>query len=600
MAQVITNPNASSGGASGSEQKDERTAPKHLVQGLSGETVVLTAANLADGPIVTILECTDTEVELAAAEVHSVILSGCTGCTIKVSVGTKIVSETVTMNGCTGSGVKSAVKINTIEVVGCETTTITVNNPEQLGRVEHEGTSNVIFSCVNSPEYNVEQTKESLLAIAAAVQAPLSDPLKFVTRFFDEEIVTEEADELDRKETAAAEAKKPKRSAAATEKAEALKSAKKALGEGKASEGVEHSIVGKEGEIITIGPELPNKAVVWLKECNDCRINFLEDAVLVKLMIHKCTGCRIHLAKGVKIATSIVEMWECIGTELDTDIKLGTLQIDVSKEVTIGFASTEELGQLVQAGVSNLTLKFGGDGGPEHNKVLTDEVLQVLAPGLLPGDKTTQFTTRLVDGVVLTEEIIRLANDYPTTAREKAKHDKDIQAKDEALTEMAEKLLGAEGVLPESTKIEIKAKVKSQKDKLQSELETDSGPEARVEYKKRLGNDMFKAKDYTQAAVHYTEAIQIKDDIPAIYSNRCMCFLKMGQADRALVDADKCIELDPKYVKAHFRRGVALLELGELVESLKAFRRTLDLDPKNSQAKASMALAEKKLSMTRR
>jgi hypothetical protein len=49
-----------------------------------------------------------------------------------------------------------------------------------------------------------------------------------------------------------------------------------------------------------------------------------------------------------------------------------------------------------------------------------------LAPGLLADDKTTQFTTRLVDGEVLTEEVIRLANDYPTTVREKAIHDKEL------------------------------------------------------------------------------------------------------------------------------------------------------------------------------
>jgi hypothetical protein len=44
----------------------------------------------------------------------------------------------------------------------------------------------------------------------------------------------------------------------------------------------------------------------------------------------------------------------------------------------------------------------------------------------------------------------------------------------------------------------------------------------------------------------------------------------------------------------------ALLESGELIEALKSFRKTLDLDPKNTQARASMALAEKKLEMSRR
>ena len=41
----------------------------------------------------------------------------------------------------------------------------------------------------------------------------------------------------------------------------------------------------------------------------------------------------------------------------------------------------------------------------------------------------------------------------------------------------------------------------------------------------------------------------------------------------------------------------ALLELDRYVDACKAFRITLDLDPKNAQAKSSMMLAEKKMSM---
>lgn len=233
--------------------------------------------------------------------------------------------------------------------------------------------------------------------------------------------------------------------------------------------------------------------------------------------------------------------------------------------------------------------------------VIDGSTLAKIAPGLKPDDNLTQFITRIVDGAVLTEEIIRLANDFPTTAREKAKHDRDLKAKDAALTSMAEQMLTAGGAaLPPKEKAEIAAKVKSAQQKVQSELEADAGPEARVEYKKRQGNEMFKAKDYTQAAVLYTEAIQIKDDIPALWSNRCMCFLKLGQAERALPDAERCIEIDPKFTKAHFRRGVALLELGRIIEALQSFRTVLDLDPANKQAKASMMLAEKKLADSRR
>ena len=39
------------------------------------------------------------------------------------------------------------------------------------------------------------------------------------------------------------------------------------------------------------------------------------------------------------------------------------------------------------------------------------------------------------------------------------------------------------------------------------------------------------------------------------YANRAACFLKLGQPERALEDADGCIATAPAaYVKGHFRR----------------------------------------------
>merc|ERR1712110_435813 len=110
----------------------------------------------------------------------------------------------------------------------------------------------------------------------------------------------------------------------------------------------------------------------------------------------------------------------------------GTMQVDKCKgDVKIQFPTAKALGQVVQAGVHNLAIAFEHD--PHLNTSLTLPDLQEIAPGLLPEDNTTQIITRLVEGKVLSEEIIRLANDFPTTEREKAKHDKDIQAKNTAL-----------------------------------------------------------------------------------------------------------------------------------------------------------------------
>lgn len=100
--------------------------------------------------------------------------------------------------------------------------------------------------------------------------------------------------------------------------------------------------------------------------------------------------------------------------------------------------------------------------------------------------------------------------------------------------------------------------------------------------------------------IGYPESLDLDPKVAAVWANRAMCWLKLANPDRALADADKCIEIDPDYTKAHFRRGVALMTLERYVDACHAFRKTLDLDPKNNQAKSSMMLAEKKLSMLNR
>jgi len=86
-----------------------------------------------------------------------------------------------------------------------------------------------------------------------------------------------------------------------------------------------------------------------------------------------------------------------------------------------------------------------------------------------------------------------------------------------------------------------------------------------AEREKLCGNQSFGAHEYSQAAVHYTMAIDYASHMEkeardamlcAAYSNRAACFLKLGQHDKALIDADQCIKANPAFVKGHFRRGL--------------------------------------------
>ena len=229
---------------------------------------------------------------------------------------------------------------------------------------------------------------------------------------------------------------------------------------------------------------MPPNPVLLLKGNEDCTIDLADTTTCIKLLINGCKRCTILMPASCKLITSVVEVWDCESVRVDTSVMIGTLQVDISSDVSVCFASTALLGQVVQAGVVDMKIEFTAT--PEDNIELTQAALEGFAPGIkLPDDKTTQFTTRLIEGKVLTEEIIRLANDYPTTQREKEKHDRDLVAKDAALTEMAAKMLGEAG-LSTTDKEELQAKVKSTSEKQLKDLESESGDAARVEYEKSI------------------------------------------------------------------------------------------------------------------
>jgi hypothetical protein len=103
----------------------------------------------------------------------------------------------------------------------------------------------------------------------------------------------------------------------------------------------------------------------------------------------------------------------------------GQFVVGPGKSLTATYARVEHLGQVAHAGVEVLRLNF--ECTPALSTVTGTAILrETVKPDLAVDDKMTQFLTRYLapskDAAkqVLTEEVIRLANDFPTTHREKA------------------------------------------------------------------------------------------------------------------------------------------------------------------------------------
>uniref|UniRef100_J3LRK7 Uncharacterized protein n=1 Tax=Oryza brachyantha TaxID=4533 RepID=J3LRK7_ORYBR len=60
---------------------------------------------------------------------------------------------------------------------------------------------------------------------------------------------------------------------------------------------------------------------------------------------------------------------------------------------------------------------------------------------------------------------------------------------------------------------------------------------------KSLGEKAVKRKDYLGASKIYTEALKLDYFDATLYSNRSLCFLQIGEAQKALLDAKLCVNL---------------------------------------------------------
>jgi tetratricopeptide (TPR) repeat protein len=263
------------------------------------------------------------------------------------------------------------------------------------------------------------------------------------------------------------------------------------------------------------------------------------------------------------------------------------LQADLCSDLRLIYLEGRFFGSIVQAGVYDLRVSFSdGFQAPMHSGL---QQLRLQHPGVEINDSTDQFISRIVSGQLLTEQILRLANEFPTTAREKAAFEEETQRKSAALHDVVCEMMGTS--LTDKEKEELLRKA----DSVYSSSSDVEGPAARAAYRKKLGNEAFKTGDFTQAAVHYTEAIDVSATDPSLYCNRAACFLKLGRLQQALDDSCRSIALDPRMVKAHFRKGTALYAIGQYEESAQTMALVLQLDPSNKDAEAGLRLAQVKL-----
>ena len=91
-------------------------------------------------------------------------------------------------------------------------------------------------------------------------------------------------------------------------------------------------------------------------------------------------------------------------------------------------------------------------------------------------------------------------------------------------------------------------------------------------------NKMYSSGNLGEAMQLYNRAFNLAPDDHLVLSNRSITFLKMGNALKALEDAELAVALRPDWPKGYLRRGSALKKLGRHEEALQDFFACLMLE----------------------
>lgn len=351
--------------------------------------------------------------------------------------------------------------------------------------------------------------------------------------------------------------------------------------------------------------DLPELPVVTLRNCKGCTILLPADLSLIKLQVEQCSACEVRVLS--RLLTETVEVWECDGCRVRLGSKAMTVQVDKCNDLKLTYSSAAFFDRIMSTGARALEVAF--DDAAELATRIDLDALQAERPDMTLDENIDQFITRRVKGEpgLSTELVIRLCNEFPTTEREVREFEARTRVHEEKLDEVVDSMLGSSlgKNLTAAEREQMKTMMREQSAaasaaQRQAEQTVEGRAAARVDFKKNEGNTAFKAGNYQQAAVFYTEALSLDASLHALYSNRAACFLKLGRYAQAREDATECVRLAPDFAKGHFRLALALQAEEKPGEACAAFNKVLALEPNNKDAAAGLNMARMQAERQRR
>ena len=90
-------------------------------------------------------------------------------------------------------------------------------------------------------------------------------------------------------------------------------------------------------------------------------------------------------------------------------------------------------------------------------------------------------------------------------------------------------------------------------------------------------------------------AIQEDPQVSVYYSNAATCYSRLGEYEKTLELINEAIRLDPTFIKALYRRGVALMELKRFKEASDDFIKVCQEFPADVEAQKRLRACDKEI-----
>jgi len=129
---------------------------------------------------------------------------------------------------------------------------------------------------------------------------------------------------------------------------------------------------------------------------------------------------------------------------------------------------------------------------------------------------------------------------------------------------------------------------------LHTRIQDAVSAEERIAELKSKGKEAFAKQDYFTAMYYYGMVMEIAPLDATLFANRSLCWLRMREGDRALLDARQCKTLRPGWAKAWYREGSALSFMEDYRGAVSAFQEALSLDPASNEVKKALSEATSK------